>query len=126
MPDWIGDFQNPELPQLFAEYAERVCQTFQVGAVLHTLNEIFVCAKFSGQLGWWNEQLATDRAFVTSLKHMAQANLLAEEQYFEVQPRALFIQSETSQYFHAGSPGASKGRLHNQKRFLSLDLCYGE
>ena len=43
------------------------------------MNEIFVTATFSGEYGWWNERLASDRAFVTALKHLAKANLLAEE-----------------------------------------------
>jgi beta-glucosidase len=43
-----------------------------------------------------------------------------------VQPEALFIQSESSEYFHPGSPEAQdQAGFFNQKRFLSLDLCYG-
>ncbi|HEY7115931.1 MAG TPA: hypothetical protein VH475_05075, partial [Tepidisphaeraceae bacterium] len=90
------------------------------------VNEIFVAARFSAQLGWWNERLTSDRAFVTALKHMAKANLLAEEAILKVQPDALFIQSESSEYFHAGEPQSQAfADFLNQKRFLSLDLCYG-
>jgi len=43
-----------------------------------------------------------------------------------VQPEATFIQSESSEYFHAKDPDAvSLARFLNQKRFLSLDLTYG-
>ena len=70
------------------------------------VNEIFVTATFSGQYGWWNERLKSDQAFVTALKHLAKANLLAEEAILEAQPNALFIQSESSEYFHAADPAA--------------------
>jgi hypothetical protein len=43
-----------------------------------------------------------------------------------VQPNATFIQSESSEYFHALEPQAAPmTRFLNQKRFLSLDLTYG-
>jgi hypothetical protein len=41
-------------------------------------------------------------------------------------PDAIFIQSESSEYFHADSPAAIAQAEHlNQWRFLSLDLNYG-
>ena len=44
----------------------------------------------------------------------------------EVQPDATFIQSESSEYFHAIDPAAEKiAHFLNEKRFLSLDLVYG-
>jgi beta-glucosidase/6-phospho-beta-glucosidase/beta-galactosidase len=126
VPDWIGDFQNPEWPPLFADYARAFARRFPWVRFYTPVNEIYVAARFSAELGWWNEQLASDHAFVTALKHLARANILAEEAILQVQPQALFIQSESSEYFHAASPGAQP-RAHslNQKRFLSLDLCYG-
>ena len=37
-----------------------------------------------------------------------------------------FIQSESSEYFHAENPGSvPKADFHNEKRFLALDLTYG-
>src|SRR5436305_14450981 len=57
---------------------------------------------------------------------MFRANVLAEEAILEVQPDALFIQSESSEYFHAGSPQAQeKADFYNEFRFLALDLSYG-
>jgi beta-glucosidase/6-phospho-beta-glucosidase/beta-galactosidase len=126
VPDWIGNFQNPEWPLLFADYARAFAKHFPWVRFYTPVNEIFVAARFSAALGWWNEQLASDHAFVTALKHLARANILAEEAILEVQPEALFIQSESSEYFHCASPGAQqRAHFFNQKRFLSLDLCYG-
>lgn len=126
VPDWMGDFQNPDFPQLFAEYAEAFARRYEWVRLYTPVNEIFVTALFSAQYGWWNERLQTDAAFVNALKNLACANLLAKEAILKVQPGAIFIQSETSEYFHALDPEAKKrAEFYNEKRFLSLDLCYG-
>jgi beta-glucosidase/6-phospho-beta-glucosidase/beta-galactosidase len=126
VPDWIGNFQNPEWPELFAEYAKAFAERFPWVKLYTPVNEIFIAALFSAKYGWWNECLRSDRAFVTALKHLARANLLAKLAILRVQPQALFIQSESSEYFHAKDPSAQKrADFYNQKRFLSLDLCYG-
>jgi hypothetical protein len=81
---------------------------------------------FSAQYGWWNERLSSDTAFVTALKHLCKANVMAMKEILKVQPEASFIQSESSEYFHAMEPEATPlARFLNQKRFLSLDLTYG-
>jgi beta-glucosidase/6-phospho-beta-glucosidase/beta-galactosidase len=126
VPDWVGDFQNPDWPELFAAYAGAFAARYPWVRFYTPVNEIFVTATFSGQLGWWNERLTSDRGFVTALKHLARANLLAEEAILNAQPAALFIQSESTEYFHSQQPDAlARADLLNQKRFLSLDLCYG-
>ena len=35
LPDWLGNFQNPELPMHFANYAEAVAKRYPLGAFLH-------------------------------------------------------------------------------------------
>src|SRR6185503_7782230 len=68
-----------------------------------------------------------DRAFVTALKHLVKANVLAMLAILEVCPNAIFIQSESSEYYHADSPEAVKpAEIANSRRFLSLDLNYGK
>jgi beta-glucosidase len=90
------------------------------------VNEIFIAATFSAQWGWWNERLSSDRAFVTALTNLARANMLAELAILDTQPLALFVQSESTEYFHAKVPeAADEAEFFNEKRFLSLDLCYG-
>ena len=81
---------------------------------------------FSAQYGWWNERLKSDKTFVTALKHLCKANVMSMHAILQVQPDATFIQSESSEYFHAMDPLAVPlARFLNQKRFLSLDLTYG-
>jgi beta-glucosidase/6-phospho-beta-glucosidase/beta-galactosidase len=126
VPDWLGNFQNPEFPFFFAEYARAFAVRFPELQLYTPINEIFIAAMFSGQYGWWNECLQSDYAFVTALKHLCKANVLAMHAILQVQPNATFIQSESSEYFHALEPKAAPlARFLNQKRFLSLDLTYG-
>ena len=126
VPDWIGNFQNPDFPQLFAQYAEAFARRFRWVQLYTPVNEMFVCAVFSAVYGWWNEQLRSDRAFVTALKHIVKANVLAMHAILKVRPDAIFVQSESSEYFHAENPRAIKpAEIMNAKRFLSLDLNYG-
>lgn len=126
VPDWLGNFQNPDFPELFARYARAFAERFPWVQLYTPVNEMFVCATFSALYGWWNEQLSSDQAFVTALKHIVKANVLAMHAINEVRPDALFIQSESSEYFHAENPAAiSHAELMNARRFLSLDLNYG-
>ena len=126
VPDWVGNFQNPDFPELFAQYAGAFARRFPWVQLYTPVNEMYICAEFSALYGWWNEQLSSDKAFVTALKHIVKANVLAMHAILEVRPDALFIQSESSEYFHAGDPAAIKpAEILNAKRFLSLDLNYG-
>lgn len=126
VPDWMGNFQNPDFPRYFAEYASAFAHRFPYLQYYTPINEIFITAMFSGQYGWWNECLSSDRAFVTALKHLCKANVLAMHEILKVQPDAIFIQSESSEYFHPVRPEVmARARFLNQKRFLSLDLTYG-
>lgn len=126
VPDWIGNFQNPEFPKLFASYARAFAKRFPWVQLYTPINEMYVCASFSARYGWWNEQLSTERSFVTALKHIVKANILAMHTILDVRPDAIFIQSESSEYFHAENPQAIKpAEIKNAQRFLSLDLNYG-
>jgi beta-glucosidase/6-phospho-beta-glucosidase/beta-galactosidase len=126
VPDWIGNFQNPDFPVYFAEYAFEFAKRFPDLQLYTPVNEIFITAMFSAQYGWWNERLHSDRTFVTALKHIAKANVMAMQRILLIRPDAIFIQSESSEYFHAVDPRAAPlARFLNQKRFLSLDLTYG-
>ena len=126
VPDWLGNFQNPEFPEFFAQYARAFAQRFPWVQLYTPINEMYVCATFSALYGWWNEQLSSDRAFVTALKYIVKANVLAMEAILEIRPDAIFIQSESSEYYHAENPAAIRpAEIMNAKRFLSLDLNYG-
>ena len=126
VPDWVGGFQDTAWPALFAAYAKAFASRFPWVRYYTPVNEIYIAALFSAQYGWWNERLTSDRAFVRALVNLCRANTLAMRAILEVQPHAIFIQSESSEYFHPEKPSClPRAAFLNEKRFLSLDLTYG-
>lgn len=126
VPDWLGNFQNPDFPFHLAEYAKAFALRFPYIQYYTPINEIFVTAMFSGLYGWWNECLASEKTYVTALKNCCKANVTAMQAIVDVQPDAIFIQSESSEFFHPANPDAIPvANSLNEKRFLSLDLVYG-
>jgi beta-glucosidase len=125
VPDWIGDFQNPEFPRFFAEYANAFTRRYPWVRLYTPVNEMYIAAEFSAFYGWWNERLKSHRAFVTALKHIVRANREAMVAILQVRPDALFVQSESSEYTHASRPDLTdEAEMMNERRFLSLDLNY--
>ena len=87
---------------------------------------MFICAMFSAKYGWWNEQMTSDRSFVTALKHIVKANVLAMLEILKRRADAIFIQSRILGIFPRRQPEAiHAAELMNSRRFLSLDLNYG-
>jgi beta-glucosidase len=127
VPDWLGDFQNPAFPRHFAEYARAFAQRYSWLNLFTPVNEMLIAADFSAARGYWNERLSSDRAFVTALKHLVEANIRATEAIRAVRPDAWFVQNESTQYFHPHSPDALDITRHlNERRFLSFDLNYAK
>ena len=126
VPDWIGDFQNPDFPELFASYASAFARRFPWIQLYTPINEMYICAKFSAMLGLWNECLKGDRSFVTALRNIVRGNILAMRAILAVRPDAIFIQSESSEHYHAVTPHElPAAQWHNLHRYLSFDLNYG-
>ena len=90
-------------PKLFAEYARAFAQRFPWVRFYTPVNEIFIAATFSAQLGWWNERLTSDRAFVNALKQPLQGERAGDAR----DPRRCSRRPSSSranrrEYFHAG------------------------
>ena len=126
VPDWIGTFQNPDFPALFADYAAAFARRYPWVQLYTPVNEMFITALFSAKYGWWNEQARDDRSYVTAIKHIVRANALAMRAILQARPDALFIQSESTEHFHPECPQAlPHAEFRNAERFLTLDLNYG-
>jgi hypothetical protein len=150
MPDWLGNsFQNRDFPPEFAGFARDFARRYRHVRFYTPVNEIYICARFSAELGWWNERLTSrgiDRGgfcdrpaggiwaagpgaeipFVTALKHLCRANILASEAILAEVHSAVFIQSESTEFYHPVAPEVEpRAQFLNLRRFLSLDLTYG-
>ncbi|WP_324674481.1 family 1 glycosylhydrolase [Hymenobacter sp. GOD-10R] len=125
VPDWIGNFQNPELPVHFAEYAGAVAKRYPWVRFYTPVNEVYVTARASARDGIWNEQLKSDRAFITAMKHCAAASIMGNHQIAKHRPDCVIVQSESAEYIHEmRTIESDETRITNKLRFLSLDLLY--
>ena len=125
VPDWLGNFQNPELPVHFSDYAGAVAERYPWVRFYTPVNEIYVTARISAKEGLWNEQRKDDRSFVTALKHCVAASILATHEIAKRRPDCVIVQSESAEYTHEGRATPSREtKLANKQRFISLDLLY--
>jgi beta-glucosidase/6-phospho-beta-glucosidase/beta-galactosidase len=125
VPDWLGNFQNPELPLHFADYCGAVAERYPWVRYYTPVNEIYVSARISGRDGLWNEQLKTNKGFVTALKHLVAASILGTQRIAQQRPDLIVIQSESAEYTHEARAEPSKEvTLANKLRFAALDLLY--
>jgi len=126
VPDWVGNFQNEDWPELFADFADAFAQRYPWIVYYTPVNEILVCARFSGKQGIWNEQQKSDKAMIAAHKNMCKATLLAIERILRHRPDAVFFQSEAAEAFHEQWPETHDQVRHlNELRFLTFDFLYG-
>lgn len=127
LPDWLGGFDNPEMPIAFAHYCGEVARRYPWVRFYTAVNELYLTAKFLGKDCVWNERCKSDRAFVTALKQLVAANMTGCAAIVRERPDALFIASETAEYTHEMSSTPSpQAKLENSLKFASLDLLYGK
>ncbi len=126
VPDWLGNFQNPDFAPHFAEYAGEFARRHPATRYWTPINEILITTLFSAKYGWWNEMLTTDEAYVRATLNVCRANVLAMQAILRHVPDAVFVQSESSEYVHPSNPRMMKAaRFYNERRFIPLDLTYG-
>ena len=128
VPHWIGNFQNADFPALFAQYAAAFAKRYGWVQFYTPVNEMYVTARLSALEGLWNEQLRSDRGFVTAIRHVAKASVLAAEAVRRERPDAIFVNSESSEFYQPCCPDREIVRIadfENQRRFIALDLLYG-
>jgi beta-glucosidase/6-phospho-beta-glucosidase/beta-galactosidase len=128
VPDWLGNFQNPEFPKRFAEYAAAFARRYPWVKFYTPVNEMFVTARMSALDGVWNEQLRSEDAYVTATRHLAKASVLAMRAIQQERADAIFVNSESSEFYQACCPDKEIRRIadfENQRRFIALDFLYG-
>ena len=127
VPNWLENFQNPEVPAALAEYARDFTRRYPWIRFYTPVNEMFVCAKLSALEGLWNEQRRDEKSFVTAVKHLAKANVLMMQAILAERPDAVFVNSESGEFYQPCCPDPEIIRIasfENERRFLTLDLIY--
>jgi beta-glucosidase/6-phospho-beta-glucosidase/beta-galactosidase len=126
VPSWLGGFQDPAFPVLFADYARAFARRYPWVRYYTPVNEIFICASFSAMLGWWNECETSDAGFVRAIRNLCMAHELAVEAILGERRDAVFVQSESIEHFcPVGKAATTEAERLNGLKFLSLDLTLG-
>ena len=128
IPTWLGDFQNPDVPEALAEYAGAFAARFPWVRFYTPVNEMYVCARMSALDGTWNEQRRDETAFAAAVLNLARASIAMTDAILAVRPDAIFINSESSEFRQPCCPDPEIQRIasfENERRFLPLDLIYG-
>jgi hypothetical protein len=126
VPDWLGNFQNPDFATQFANYAGAFADRYPWIQVYTPVNEMFICAIFSGQI-WLVERADEDRS---GLRHRAQEHRQrqcpGDDGDFEAPAGRHLCPVRILGIFPRDSPAAiGPAEKMNSRRFLSLDLNYG-
>lgn len=127
VPSWLGDFQNADVATALAEYAGAFAERYPWVRFYTPINEMYVCARMSGLQGLWNEQKSSEQAFVTAVVNLAQASIGMSDAILERRSDAIFINSESSEFYQPCCPDDEVERIarfENERRFLPLDLIY--
>ena len=126
VPSWLGGFQDPAFPVLFAEYARAFARRYPRVRHYTPVNEIFTCASQSALRGAWNECEASESAFVRAIRNLCMAHELAVEAILAERPDAIIVQCEALEHFHAAGDGARvEAARWNEFKQLALDLTTG-
>ena len=126
VPDYIHDFQNPQLPELFADYAARFANRFPWVRYYTPVNEPLITAQFSARDGMWNERLRSDRAFARALINVAASAVRARAAITQTTSNAIFIQSDTCEAYHpTHRDSVVTSDFYNELRFIGFELVYG-
>ena len=128
VPDWLENFQNSEVPQRLSEYAAAFAKRYPWVKFYTPINEMYVTARMSALEGLWNEQLRSDDGFVKATSHLAKASVLMMQAIQRERPDAVFVNSESSEFYQACCPDREVRRVadfENGRRFIALDLLYG-
>ena len=127
VPDWLENFQNEALPEAMAAFARAFAKRYDWIRFYTPVNEMYVTTRMSALDGVWNEQMRSDRAFVTAVRNVAKASVLMMTEIVRLRPDAIFINAESSEFHQPCCPDTEierKADFENQRRFIALDLLY--
>jgi beta-glucosidase/6-phospho-beta-glucosidase/beta-galactosidase len=127
VPNWLGNFQNGDLPAALAEYAGAFAERYPWVRFYTPVNEMYVCARMSALDGVWNEQLTGDKAFLTAAFNLAGSSVRMTEAILRRRPDAIFVNSESSEFCQPCCPDdriQQIAQFENERRFLPLDLIF--
>jgi hypothetical protein len=126
VPDDLQTFQNPHVVSRFTVYARAFAERYPWVRYYTVVNEPLITATFSARFGFGNEQRKDDRSFVRALLTAARCVVLGRRALEAIRPDALFLQSDSCEYYHPVHPGAiQRAEFLNELRFAAFELFLG-
>ncbi|NUT00057.1 MAG: family 1 glycosylhydrolase, partial [Sphingomonas sp.] len=116
VPDWLGNFQNPEIAAALAEFAGAFATRYPWVRFYTPVNEMYVCARMSAFDGLWNEQRSDEGSFITAAFNLTSASVAMTDAILATRPDAVFINSESSEFYQSCCPDpeiAERAALEN-------------
>ena len=127
LPEWLGNFQNPDIGAALEEYAGAFAERFPWVRFYTPANEMYVCARMSALDGLWNEQLRSEDAFARAAWNLANASIRMTDAILQRRKDAVLINSESSEFYQPCCPDQRIEQIAdraNERRFLPLDLIF--
>ena len=123
VPSWLGGFDDPAFPVLFADHARAFARRFPWVRCYTPVSEVLTCATRSALTGEWNDGARDEGAFARVLRNLCMANELAVEAILAERSDAVFVHRET---LPAAPVDRPTGALRwSAVRPLALDLMFG-
>jgi dTDP-4-dehydrorhamnose reductase len=116
---------DPSFAPGLAAFAERVADRYPWADAYTPVNEPLTTARFSGLYGFWYPHRRDQRSFLRMLINQTRATQLAMAAIRRINPGAELIQTEDLGKVHGTPSMAGIAALHNERRWLSLDLLIG-
>src|SRR2546427_10797605 len=101
---WMETLENFTFPRFFRDYARSCPRRYNWVRLFSPINEMYVTARMSALEGVWNEQLRGERGFVTAIRNVALANVLATQAIRRERADAVFVNSESSEFYQPCCP----------------------
>jgi dTDP-4-dehydrorhamnose reductase len=116
---------DPSFAPGLAAFAERVADRYPWADAYTPVNEPLTTARFSGLYGFWYPHRRDQSSFLRMLVNQTEATRLAMAAIRRINPAAQLIQTEDLTKIHSTAQMADLAAIHNERRWLSLDLLTG-
>jgi beta-glucosidase len=126
VPDDIRGIGDPAMPARFLDFAAAFAERYPWVRWYTPVNEPLVTARFSAQLGWWNERRTDERSFVRALDNVVTCAVGGMAAIRQRRADAAFLQSDACEsYLPAEAAAYAATAFLNERRFVGWDLTYG-
>jgi dTDP-4-dehydrorhamnose reductase len=118
--------EDPEFPELLAEYALQVATRFPDLQYYTPVNEPLTTARFSGLYGFWFPHGTSDQRFVRMLINQVKGIILSMKAIRKINPDAKLVQTEDLSKIYSTPALQYQAVFENERRWLTYDFLCGK